>query len=79
MHYRYDIVIAKCKSQLQFMCTYLVSSPIIIVYKIQGEQGVILSMKKKQNIKKLSRRLQSQMLIQYRSYSHWIEGDQVIQ
>lgn len=35
------------------MCTYLVSSPIIIVYKIQGEQGVILSMKKKkQNIKK---------------------------
>lgn len=71
MHYRYDIVIAKCKSQLQFMCTYLVSSPIIIVYKIQGEQGVILSMKKKkQNIKKVSRRLQSQMLIQYRSYSH---------
>lgn len=71
MHYRYDIVIAKCKSQLQFMCTYLVSSPIIIVYKIQGEQGVILSMKKtKTKHKKVSRRLQSQMLIQYRSYSH---------
>lgn len=62
------------------MCTYLVSSPIIIVYKIQGEQGVILSMKKtKTKHKKVSRRLQSQMLIQYRSYSHWIEGDQVIQ